>query len=97
MGDLVEPSSDVHDGSQAVRCDFRVAGSAATTTPCAAGRTDLPPDLARSVAADLLAEAFCTRSVWMPLWYELGLAGADAPVDLVQCEPMTCTFRRRPS
>ncbi|SEP20778.1 hypothetical protein SAMN04487948_12158 [Halogranum amylolyticum] len=41
-----------------------------------AGDTDLRPELARSVAADLLADAvfsdpFCE---WMPLWYELALA-----------------------
>lgn len=41
-----------------------------------AGETDLPPAQARSVAADLLADAvfsepFCE---WMPVWYELALA-----------------------
>ncbi|WP_430639235.1 hypothetical protein [Haloferax volcanii] len=48
-----------------------------------AGRTDLPPDLARSVAADLLADAaFCDPFCqWMPLWYELGLAAPCAYAD----------------
>jgi hypothetical protein len=46
------------------------------TAAMRAGRVDLRPDLARSVAADLLADAafsdpFCE---WMPLWYELALA-----------------------
>ncbi|AFK18310.2 MULTISPECIES: hypothetical protein [Haloferax] len=48
-----------------------------------AGRTDLPPDLARSVAADLLADAtFCDPFCqWMPLWYELGLAAPCSYTD----------------
>ncbi|EJN60939.1 hypothetical protein [Halogranum rubrum] len=51
--------------------DFREATNAMRD-----GDTDLRPELARSVAADLLADAvfsdpFCE---WMPLWYELALA-----------------------
>jgi hypothetical protein len=46
------------------------------TAAMRAGRVDVRPELARSIAADLLADAvysapFCE---WMPLWYELGLA-----------------------
>jgi hypothetical protein len=46
------------------------------TAAMRAGDTDLRPDLARSVAADLLADAvFCDPYCeWMPLWYELALA-----------------------
>jgi hypothetical protein len=45
-----------------------------------ANRTAVPEDVARLVAADLLADAayaapFCE---WMPLWYELGLAAGNA-------------------
>lgn len=41
-----------------------------------AGDTDLRPELARSVAADLFADAVFTDPFceWMPLWYELALA-----------------------
>lgn len=51
--------------------DYREA-----TAAMRAGDTDLRPELARSVAADLLADAvFCDPYCeWMPLWYELGLA-----------------------
>jgi hypothetical protein len=50
---------------------------AAATEAMRAGRTDLPPALARSVAADLYADAtFCEPFVeWTPLWYELALLG----------------------
>jgi hypothetical protein len=42
-----------------------------------AGRTDVRPELARSIAADLYADAaFCEPfGEWTPLWYELALLG----------------------
>ncbi|WP_224447691.1 hypothetical protein [Haloprofundus salilacus] len=48
-----------------------------------AGRTDVEPRIARSIAATLLADAafsepFCE---WLPLWYELALAGPVALAD----------------
>ena len=53
------------------------------TAAMRAGETDLAPRLARSVAADLLADAvfpdpFCE---WMPLWYELALAPFNQAAD----------------
>jgi hypothetical protein len=56
--------------------DFPTRAEAATGA-MRAGRTDLPPDLARSIAADLYADAaFCEPYLeWTPLWYELALLG----------------------
>jgi hypothetical protein len=57
--------------------DERVA---AGVTAMREGRTAVPADVARLVAADLLADAafagpFCE---WTPVWYELALAGPNA-------------------
>ncbi|KTG10992.1 hypothetical protein AUR64_07445 [Haloprofundus marisrubri] len=45
-----------------------------------AGHTDVEPRVARSIAATLLADAaFCEPFCeWLPLWYELALAGPNA-------------------
>ncbi|WP_117592630.1 hypothetical protein [Haloprofundus halophilus] len=45
-----------------------------------ANRTDVEPSVARSIAATLLADAaFCDPFCeWLPLWYELALAGPNA-------------------
>jgi hypothetical protein len=53
------------------------ARAEAATAALRAGRTDVPPDVARSVAADLLADATFSEPYleWMPLWYELALVG----------------------
>jgi hypothetical protein len=47
------------------------------TAALRAGRTDVPPEVARTIAADLLADATFSAPYleWMPLWYELALAG----------------------
>jgi hypothetical protein len=47
------------------------------TAAMRAGRTDVRPELARSIAADLYADAaFCEPYLeWTPLWYELALLG----------------------
>lgn len=57
-------------------CDSFAADAREATEAMRAGRTELRPELARSVAADLFADAvfvdpYCE---WMPLWYELALA-----------------------
>jgi hypothetical protein len=47
------------------------------TTALRAGRTDVAPAVARTIAADLLADATFSAPYleWMPLWYELALVG----------------------
>jgi hypothetical protein len=56
--------------------DFPILAEEATAA-LRAGDTDVPPDVARSIAADLLADATFSAPYleWMPLWYELALVG----------------------
>ena len=56
--------------------DFPARADEATAA-MRAGRTDVRPELARSIAADLYADAaFCEPYLeWTPLWYELALLG----------------------
>jgi hypothetical protein len=56
--------------------DFPLRAEEATAA-LRAGRTDVPPEIARSIAADLLADATFSAPYleWMPLWYELALVG----------------------
>jgi hypothetical protein len=56
--------------------DFVIRAEEATAA-LRAGRTDVPPEVARSIAADLLADATFSAPYleWMPLWYELALVG----------------------
>lgn len=56
--------------------DFPALADEATAA-MRAGRTDVRPEVARSVAADLYADAaFCEPYLeWTPLWYELALLG----------------------
>jgi hypothetical protein len=56
--------------------DFPIRAEEATAA-LRAGRTDVPPEVARSIAADLLADATFSAPYleWMPLWYELALVG----------------------
>ncbi|WP_224332704.1 hypothetical protein [Haloprofundus halobius] len=66
----------VADGMELELGSFR-EDAAAGVDAMRAGRTDVEPRIARSIAATLLADAafsepFCE---WLPLWYELALAG----------------------
>ncbi|WP_318567089.1 hypothetical protein [Salinigranum marinum] len=56
--------------------DFPLRAEEATAA-LRAGRTDVSPEVARSIAADLLADATFSAPYleWMPLWYELALVG----------------------
>jgi hypothetical protein len=56
--------------------DFPLRAEEATAA-LRANRTDVPPEIARSIAADLLADATFSEPYleWMPLWYELALVG----------------------
>lgn len=70
--------------TQAMGFDDGAAPSfAAGREAMAAGRTDVEPELAATVAATLLADArFCRPFVaWTPRWYRLGLALPIATID----------------
>jgi hypothetical protein len=56
--------------------DFPLVAEEATAA-LREGRTDVAPEVARSIAADLFADATFSEPYleWMPLWYELGLVG----------------------
>ena len=56
--------------------DFPLLAEEATAA-LRAGSTDVSPEVARSITADLLADATFSAPYleWMPLWYELALAG----------------------
>jgi hypothetical protein len=56
--------------------DFALRAEEATDA-LRAGETDVPPEVARTIAADLLADATFSAPYleWMPLWYELALVG----------------------
>ena len=66
----------VSEGMGFATGDFAVRAEEATAV-LRAGRTDVPPEVARSIAADLLADATFSAPYleWMPLWYELALVG----------------------
>ncbi|WP_224270059.1 hypothetical protein [Haloprofundus salinisoli] len=57
--------------------------AAAGVAAMRANRTDVAPNVARSIAATLLADAaFCDPFCeWLPLWYELALAGPNVLAD----------------
>jgi hypothetical protein len=67
---------EVAEGLDLALDDFPARATEATDA-MRAGRTDVRPELARSIAADLYADAaFCEPYLeWTPLWYELALLG----------------------